>query len=143
MNYPPWQSYTRLARATQLAFEIPRAPAGYQTYAPAPNFVIYRATLLGQTSVRQLLAVLLPQLFERHWTDHQCCFVLDWSRLLRQIRQYLPDWGAPLEEIPAAVRNRLVQELLVRGYQVELPLPPQTCINAILSWRADLYFKNQ
>lgn len=140
-----WQRTTRVARAVQLAYQRPRAPAGYEPQelpVSQPRLLYQARRYHGYSHVREMLIVLLPQLYERQWNDLQCWSMLYWDQLLQQVRSYLPQWLEHEGEIPNWLRNLLVSELRQRGYSVQLPLPPQTNNSAIISWRADLYFNN-
>lgn len=95
-----------------------------------PNIPLVKAELLWHA--------LQPLLFDRHWTDKQVWYCLDWVQFdkYNQFR-YPPmanDWQ---------LQQGLITILREQGYQVEVPKPPQNNKSIIISWRAELYFNEE
>lgn len=84
---------------------------------------------LPSVHARVVLCQLKAVLYERHWTDHQLWYMMEW-------RSY------GLKDFPD-VQEEIIRLLRSEGYAVQTPEPPQTNTSILITWRAALYFNEQ
>lgn len=144
----PMKALSKIARAIQRGWDFgeflplrPFSELAPPSLAHLPGSGYRSFHYRGQHQVRRMLALLQPQLYERHWSDGQLWYMLHWGWLRAQLARQYPAWRSEYE-IPARLRNWLVEELRLLGFEVQLPLPPQTDSSALITWRASLYFSN-
>lgn len=113
-----------------------------QTWEDFGQRFLYQARWTSHTEAAHTLWQLLsPQLYERHWTDRQVWFMLDWLQLEHQIFRHptlQKTWV--YDGIPVGVRQELLEHMQKLGFAIQRPLPPQTDTTVLITWRAGLYF---